>query len=134
MLAFARDFSVIINCTFPIHYCFCIIFLPFHHRWMDSDVFCTRVWKQDPIATMKRHDLVLVRRHIVYSLMFMISTKDLIFSCIIIYFCSSLSMCTLLFYLYNSCLIIFHKVLLKGVNFQQLQEKPLTEQYVVLRW
>lgn len=29
--------------------------------WMDSDAFCTRVWNQDPIATMERHDLALVR-------------------------------------------------------------------------
>ena len=32
--------------------------------WMDSDVFCTRIWNQDPIATMERHDLALVRKHI----------------------------------------------------------------------
>lgn len=31
--------------------------------WLDSDVFCTRVWKQDPIAAMKRHDLVLLFDH-----------------------------------------------------------------------
>mmetsp|Transcript_9514 Transcript_9514/g.10245 ORF Transcript_9514/g.10245 Transcript_9514/m.10245 type:complete len:403 (+) Transcript_9514:72-1280(+) len=31
--------------------------------WMDSDVFCTRIWNQDPIATTKRHDLVLLFDH-----------------------------------------------------------------------
>jgi hypothetical protein len=28
--------------------------------WMDSDAFCTRVWKQDPLAAMMRYDLILV--------------------------------------------------------------------------
>jgi hypothetical protein len=28
--------------------------------WMDSDAFCTRVWNEDPLATIVRHDLVLV--------------------------------------------------------------------------
>jgi hypothetical protein len=28
--------------------------------WMDSDAFCTRIWKQDPLAAAVRHDLVLV--------------------------------------------------------------------------
>jgi hypothetical protein len=31
--------------------------------WMDSDGFCSRVWEQDPIATMVRHDLVLLFDH-----------------------------------------------------------------------
>ena len=30
--------------------------------WIDSDAFCTRVWKQDPIAAMERYDLALVRQ------------------------------------------------------------------------
>lgn len=28
--------------------------------WIDSDGFCTKVWKQDPIATMRRNDLVIL--------------------------------------------------------------------------
>jgi hypothetical protein len=28
--------------------------------WMDSDAFCTRVWHEDPLAAIVRHDLVLV--------------------------------------------------------------------------
>ena len=28
--------------------------------WMDTDAFCTRVWQKDPIATMRRNDLVLL--------------------------------------------------------------------------
>jgi hypothetical protein len=28
--------------------------------WMDSDAFCTRVWNEDPLAAIVRHDLVLV--------------------------------------------------------------------------
>ena len=28
--------------------------------WMDSDTMCTKAWKQDPIATMVRNDLVLM--------------------------------------------------------------------------
>jgi len=31
--------------------------------WLDSDAFCTHVWQQDPIATMRRHDLVLLYDH-----------------------------------------------------------------------
>ncbi len=31
--------------------------------WVDSDAFCTRVWKQDPFAAMQRHDLVLLFDH-----------------------------------------------------------------------
>eukprot|EP00536_Pseudo-nitzschia_multiseries_P008631 jgi/Psemu1/325289/estExt_fgenesh1_pg.C_2220007 len=31
--------------------------------WMDSDVFCTRVWEQDPIAAMQRYDLALLFDH-----------------------------------------------------------------------
>lgn len=28
--------------------------------WMDSDTMCSKPWKQDPIATMVRNDLVLM--------------------------------------------------------------------------
>jgi len=28
--------------------------------WMDTDAFCTRVWTHDPIATMRRNDLVIL--------------------------------------------------------------------------
>ena len=28
--------------------------------WMDTDAFCTRVWRQDPIAMMRRNDLVIL--------------------------------------------------------------------------
>eukprot|EP00532_Pseudo-nitzschia_australis_P005684 CAMPEP_0168165010 /NCGR_PEP_ID=MMETSP0139_2-20121125/1251_1 /TAXON_ID=44445 /ORGANISM="Pseudo-nitzschia australis, Strain 10249 10 AB" /LENGTH=505 /DNA_ID=CAMNT_0008082083 /DNA_START=3497 /DNA_END=5011 /DNA_ORIENTATION=- len=31
--------------------------------WMDSDVFCTRIWNQDPIARIERHDLALLFDH-----------------------------------------------------------------------
>mmetsp|Transcript_11460 Transcript_11460/g.26905 ORF Transcript_11460/g.26905 Transcript_11460/m.26905 type:complete len:531 (+) Transcript_11460:272-1864(+) len=31
--------------------------------WMDSDVYCTRVWHQDPIAAMERYDLALLFDH-----------------------------------------------------------------------
>jgi hypothetical protein len=31
--------------------------------WMDSDAFCTRTWKQDPFATIERHDLALLFDH-----------------------------------------------------------------------
>ncbi len=31
--------------------------------WMDTDGFCTKVWQQDPIATMRRNDLVILFDH-----------------------------------------------------------------------
>mmetsp|Transcript_23875 Transcript_23875/g.52801 ORF Transcript_23875/g.52801 Transcript_23875/m.52801 type:complete len:599 (+) Transcript_23875:234-2030(+) len=31
--------------------------------WIDSDVFCSRVWNEDPIAAMERHDLALLFDH-----------------------------------------------------------------------
>ena len=107
--------------------------------WMDSDVFCTRIWNQDPIARMERHDLALVRHNIKHAPI----NRSIAWN-LIVCFCFA-GLCKILTIIIDlehhhmdgtrhrttcSCLITFHRVMREGRNFRKEPNKSLTELYV----